>query len=102
MLYRSTVLRTGTILVFVLLSLYPLRTAWRVAADVPLYQQRAAAWDERDAQIRAMKTDGVQDLTIRFLSNDPVQDLGDRTEFRLNRCAAKLYEVNSIITLPMK
>lgn len=101
-LSRSPVFRIGAILLFVLLSLYPLRTAWRVSADVPLYQQRAAAWDERDAQIRAMKTDGVQDLTIRFLSNDPVQDLGDRTEFRLNRCAAKLYGVNSIITLPGK
>ncbi len=102
MLFRSQSLRSSIILLFMLLSLYPLRTAWRVAADVPLFQQRAAAWDERDAQIRDMKTDGIQDLTIRFLSSDPVQDLGDRTEFRLNRCAAKLYGVNSIITLPMK
>lgn len=101
-LSRSPVLRIGAILLFVLLSLYPLRTAWRVAADVPLYQQRAAVWDERDAQIRAMQAEGLQDLTIRFLSEDPVQDLGDRTEFRLNRCAAKLYGVNSIITLPGK
>lgn len=99
---RSPALQTGIILLFVLLSLYPLRTAWRVAADIPAYRQRAAAWDERDAQIRAMQADGLQDLTIYFLSDDPVQDLGDRREFRLNRCAANLYGVNSILTLPLK
>lgn len=102
MSFQSRLLQTSAILLFVLLSLYPLRTAWRVAADVPVYQQRAAAWDERDAQIRAMKADGIQDLTIPFLSNDAVQDLGDRREFRLNRCASNLYGVNSILTLPMK
>lgn len=102
MFFQSPVMQTGAILLFVVLSLYPLRTAWRVSTDIPLYQQRAAAWDERDAQIRAMKADGIQDLTIRFLSNDPVQDLGDYREFRLNRCASSLYGVNSILTLPMK
>lgn len=102
MVFQSRPLQTSALLLFVLLSLYPLRTAWRVAADVPQYQQRAADWDERDAQIRAMKADGIQDLTIPFLRNDAVQDLGDRREFRLNRCAAQLYRVNSILTLPMK
>jgi hypothetical protein len=102
MFLRSPLLQTSAILLFVLLSLYPLRTAWRVAADVPQYRESAAAWDERDAQIRAMKADGIQDLTVQFLSSDPVQDLGDRREFRLNRCASNLYGVNSILTLPMK
>lgn len=102
MFFQSRLLQTSALLLFVLLSLYPLRTAWRVASDIPYYQQRAADWDERDAQIRAMKADGIQDLTIPFLRNDAVQDLGDRREFRLNRCAAQLYGVNSILTLPMK
>lgn len=99
---RFPALQAGLMLLFVLLSLYPLRTASRIAADIPLYQQRALAWDERDAQIRAMKADGIQELTIRFLSTDPVQDLGDRREFRLNRCASQMYGVNSILTLPGK
>jgi hypothetical protein len=102
MFFQSPVMQTGVVLLFLLFSLYPLRTAWRVSADIPLYQQRAADWDARDAQIRAMKADGIQDLTIQFLSNDPVQDLGDYREFRLNRCASSLYGVNSILTLPMK
>jgi hypothetical protein len=102
MVFQSRALQLSATLLFVLFSLYPLRTAWRVAADIPQYQQRAADWDEREAQIYAMKADGIQDLTIPFLSSDAVQDLGDRREFRLNRCAAQLYEVNSILTLPMK
>jgi hypothetical protein len=101
-LFRSPLFQAGAILLFAIISLYPLRTAWRVAADVPAYQQRAAAWDEREAMIRALKADGVQDLTIPFLRDDAVQDLGDRREFRLNRCASRLYGVNSILTLPMK
>ena len=101
-IFQSSALQAGAVLLLVLFSLYPLRTTWRLSAEIPLYQQRAAAWDERDAQIRAMKADGLQDLTIRFLGTDPVQDLGDRREFRLNRCAARLYGVNSILTLPMK
>lgn len=101
-LFRSPLFRAGAILLFAIISLYPLRTAWRVAADIPAYQQRAAAWDERDTMIRALKADGVQDLTIPFLRDDAVQDLGDRREFRLNRCASRLYGVDSILTLPMK
>ena len=101
-MFRSPLFQAGAILLFAIISLYPLRTAWRVAADVPAYQQRAAAWDARDAMIRDLKADGVQDLTIPFLRDDAVQDLGDRREFRLNRCASRLYGVNSILTLPMK
>jgi hypothetical protein len=31
-----------------------------------------------------------------------MQDLGDRSEFRLNRCASMLYHVDSIQVLPVK
>lgn len=96
-LLRSSWFRISIMIMFILLSLYPLRTAWRLASEVPAYQQRAAAWDARDLQIRTLKAEGVRDLTVPFLSDDAVQDLGDRREFRLNRCAARLYGVNSIL-----
>jgi hypothetical protein len=38
---------------------------------------------------------------VRFLSDEISQDLGDQTDFRLNRCAATLYDVNSIVAVPM-
>ena len=101
-LFQSTYLRGFVTLVLVILTLYPLRTAWRVSRDIPVYQQRAAAWDAREAEIHAMQAAGYRNLTIRFLSRQPTQDLGDQADFRLNRCAAVLYGVDSIVAVPMK
>jgi hypothetical protein len=85
-----------------LLSLYPLRTASRLAAEVPIYQQRAQAWDERDADIRALQAEGERELTVPFLSSEIIQDLGDRSGFRLNRCASALYGVDAIVARPVE
>jgi hypothetical protein len=90
------VLSSLAIIGLMLLSLYPLRTVSHLAADIPVYQQRAAAWDGRDAKIRELQASGVRDLRVPFLSGELMQDLGDHTEFRLNRCASILYNVNSI------
>jgi hypothetical protein len=92
----AIVLSSLAILGLILLSLYPLRTASRLVADLPVYQQRAAAWDARDAIIRDLQASGERDLTVPFLSTELLQDLGDHSEFRLNRCASILYDVNSI------
>ncbi len=100
--FQSAALRQFSIIVLMILVLYPLRTTWRTADEIPLYQQRAAVWDLRDAKMRALKGQGMQDLVVRFLPEIPIQDLGDRTGFRLNRCAATLYGVNSIVAVPME
>ena len=86
----------------ILLTLYPLRTASRLVNEIPVYQQRTAAWDARDAQIRGLQADGVREIKVFFLSKELMQDLGDRSEFRLNRCASILYHVDSIQVLPAK
>jgi hypothetical protein len=92
----AVVLSSLAILGLLLLTLYPLRTASRLVKDMPVYQQRAAAWDARDAIIRDLQASGERDLTVPFLSTELMQDLGDHSEFRLNRCASILYDVNSI------
>jgi len=99
---QSTHLRRFAIPVLTLLMLYPLRGAWRTSVEVPVYQQRAAAWDLRESEIRALKDQGVQDLVVRFLPDELIQDLGDHTSFRLNRCASIIYGVNSIVAVPMQ
>jgi hypothetical protein len=98
---RSRSLRWLAIFALVLLAFYPLRTAWRLWSEIPVYQQRAAAWDLRQSEIYSLKAEGVQDLTVRFLRGEKIQDLGDHSGFRLNRCAAVLYGVNSIVAVPM-
>jgi hypothetical protein len=85
----------------IVLMLYPLRTAWRVFGEIPSYQERATAWDSREVEIKALKAEGEMDLVVRFLSEERLQDLGDHKGFRLNRCAAALYGVNSIVAVPM-
>jgi hypothetical protein len=97
----SVVIRKGAILMLAILALYPLRTAWRTFGDIAEYRQRAAVWDAREAEIRAMKAQGQKDLAIRFLAEVPIQDLGDHKGYRLNRCAAALYGVNTIVAVPM-
>ena len=67
-----------------------------------MYRQSAAVWDAREAQILVMKAQGEQDLVVPFLSEVPIQDLGDHKGYRLNRCAAALYGVNSIVAVPME
>jgi hypothetical protein len=98
---QPAMIRNSAILILAILALYPLRTAWRTFGDIPEYQQRAAAWDAREAEILAMKAQGQQDLAIRFLPEVPIQDLGDHKGYRLNRCAAALYGVNTIVAVPM-
>jgi hypothetical protein len=101
-LFQHAYARTFAMLALMLLMLYPLRTAWQISVEIPAYQQRAAAWDERDSEIRVLSERGVRELVVPFLSDDPIQDLGDRREFRLNRCAAALYGVDSILAVPME
>ena len=100
--FQSIHLRRFATLVLMLLMLYPLRGAWRTSMEVPAYQQRAAAWDLRDSEIRALKEEGVLDLVVRFLPDERIQDLGDHSGFRLNRCASMIYGVNSIVAVPME
>ena len=100
--FQLTVTQSFATFVLILLILYPLRNAGRIFGEIPVYQQRAAAWDGRESEIRTMKAEGETDLVVRFLSSERLQDLGDHTGFRLNRCAAALYGVDSIVAVPMK
>ena len=99
--FQSAVLPGLATFALMLLMLYPLRTAWRRTGEIPVYQARAAAWDARESEIKTLKAEGETDLVVRFLSKERLQDLGDHKGFRLNRCAAALYGVNTIVAVPM-
>ena len=99
---QSVSARGFAALILMILMLYPLRTIQRLSMEIPAYQQRAAAWDAREAEIHRLKEAGVRDLVVPFLSDEVSQDLGDRTGFRLNRCASILYGVDSILAVPME
>ena len=92
-------LRVVALTMLFLLSFYPLWTSQRVAEDISLFQQRAQAWDERDALIRSLKANGVQAVIVPRLPTEVIQDLQDRPRFRLNRCASLLYGVKTILAV---
>ena len=98
---QPAMLHNFAILLLAITALYPLRTLWRTVGEIPAYRQSAAVWDAREAEILTMKAEGQRDLVVRFLSEVPIQDLGDHKGFRLNRCAAALYGVNTIVAVPM-
>lgn len=100
--FQSVYLRGFAIFALTVLTLYPLRTAWRLSSEIPVYQQRAAAWDARETQIRAQKAEGIRDVAVPFLRTEQIQDLGDNVNFRLNRCAAILYGVDSMYAIPLR
>src|SRR5689334_17606005 len=69
-LFQSTTFHGVATFVLIILMLYPLRSAWRTFGEIPSYQQRAAAWDARESEIKALKAEGEQDLVVRFLSGE--------------------------------
>jgi hypothetical protein len=100
-LFESAFFQGLATVALIILMLYPLRTAGRLTGEIPVYLERSAAWDAREAEIESMKAQGQTDLVVRFLSKERLQDLGDHKGFRLNRCAATLYGVNTIVAVPM-
>ena len=68
--FQSVYVRGFAMLALMLLVLYPLRTAWRTSMQIPVYQQRAAAWDQRDSEIRASKRRVFAIWSCRFLPDE--------------------------------
>lgn len=85
-------------ILLIIAAYYPLRAArLTYTTDVPTYQARAVAWDEREAIIFTLRSQGETDLVIPQLSGiDGVKELDNRPENWVNRCAAEYYGVNSI------
>jgi hypothetical protein len=82
-------------------ALYPLRATWKAYADLPEYRQRAAAWDTRDAQIKALVAEGKKRIVVEQLPGvEGVKELDTRARHWVNRCAAEYYGVNSIRAKP--
>jgi hypothetical protein len=46
--------------------------------------------------------EGVSGSGRAIFARREIQDLGDHTGFRLNRCAPLIYGVNSIVAVPME
>ena len=69
----------------------------RFISEYPLMKERAALWDGRDAQIKALKEEGQTDLIVPAMNSlTGILELSDSKDFWVNHCAAAYYGVNSI------
>lgn len=82
------------------LALGPFYGTARIHRLLAPMQERAAAWDERDAFIRAAVARGEKTVTVRYLHDlNRLGDYGPDPEFLVNRAAADYYGLESIIAL---
>jgi hypothetical protein len=85
-------------LVLCLLALYPLRAVYNLyTLAEPEYRSWAVAWDARQEQIFAEKTNGMEDLVVPHLPGiGYVKELDSRPNYWVNRCAGMFYGIQSI------
>ena len=85
---------------------YGVRSVVLIVGKIPVYAERAVVWDERDAQIKSSKEQGILEVNVHGIDGLPVGGIRDFTETRgsgfwINRCASRYYGVETIYaTLP--
>lgn len=88
---------------FILLSLYSIRTIWIVSQDLLIFKDRASAWDERAMQIQNAKENGLSEVNVFAIDGLPVGGIRDfyakgsgRPGYWINICAARYYDIGAI------
>ena len=82
---------------FLCASLYPLYDARKTGLTMPVYRERAAAWDVHDAAFRASVQKGVQDINLfdpqarSFDDFSGLLDISSDPRNWVNQCAAGYY-----------
>lgn len=89
-----------SIIVLILLSLYPFKGAWQEWQQLPAWQAGAQAWDARQQVILDNISDGETSLTVQaFDSIGSVAELTADPHYWVNVCVANYYGVEQIIAL---
>jgi hypothetical protein len=100
--FHSIYVFGASVLVLLVMAVYPLRAGLQVLQNEPAYRIRASLWDKRDAVIRSQKEGGQTDLvTIQFDGVDGTKELDVSATHWANGCAAEYYDVNSIRAIPV-
>jgi hypothetical protein len=86
--------------IFAALMLYlcqPVLISGHIYAQLPALQERAQAWDQRDAQILALRAQNITDITVVALDSlAGIGELSFKPGHWINACAAKYYKIKSI------
>jgi hypothetical protein len=74
-----------------------LRTAYQTWQQIPIVQERAIAWDVRQAEIFKAKSAGMTNIEIKPMNSiDGIYEITADPQFWVNQCAAGYYGVVSI------
>jgi len=89
----------GTMIV----GLYTLRSVFFTSLNIPVYSERAVAWDKREEKIKAAIADGEDTIYITAIDGLPVGGIRDfdtkghgKPGYWINVCAARFYNVTAI------
>ena len=94
-------LAAASLVLLLLASAYPLRTASQMRGAYTGYQSQASLWDERDSRIRTMKAAGEMDIDVEALDSiGTIGDLSTDQDNWLNVCVARFYGLRSIAAPP--
>ena len=89
-----------SIVILLILSLYPLKGAWAERQQLPQWKAIAQAWDQRNAQILDKIDKGETSLTVQALDSiGTVAELTDDPNYWVNVCTANYYGVEAITAL---
>ena len=81
----------------VLLCFYPMRVMLITLGDIPNFEARAKAWDERAAIIEQERSLGHLEIEVQAMdSYGRIRELSDIPNLWVNRCAAIYYGVEKI------
>jgi len=84
---------------------YPLYSLKVTAEKIPVYAQRAQAWDDREATIKSAIANGDERVDIVAIDGLPVGgirdfDPPDKSGFWITRCAMKYYDIRIRVSFP--
>ncbi len=89
-----------SIVILLILSLYPLKGAWSERQQLSQWKAIAQAWDQRNAQILDKIDKGETSFTVQALDSiGTVAELTDDPNYWVNVCAANYYGVEAITAL---
>ena len=104
-MYSAKWLETLAVVLLLVSYVYPLYSLRVTAEKIPVYAQRAQAWDAREAKIQAAIANGDERVDVLAIDGLPVGGIRDfdppgKTGFWITKCAMDYYDIRLRVLLP--
>ena len=97
LLYIFQPIRVASLFLILIFYMYPLSTLDVRQSDLRYYINRADLWDKRNVEINIQINSGQNNLLVSALDSfEEIAELRGDTNYWVNQCAARYYEVESI------